>query len=64
MKNSSTHEEEERVASGGGDKVGANKERFLRLNYEEVITAWASQGSPWTTENPSQFNSNDCQNIW
>ncbi|KAE9613919.1 hypothetical protein Lal_00016593 [Lupinus albus] len=32
----------------------------LKLNYEEVITAWASQGSPWTTENPPQFNFDEC----
>ncbi|KAJ4709947.1 CONSTANS-like zinc finger protein [Melia azedarach] len=30
---------------------GANKkrEKMLRLDYGSVITAWASQGSPWTT---------------
>lgn len=33
---------------------------FLRLNYEDVISAWASQGCPWTTGNPPQFNSYDC----
>ncbi|XP_028800136.1 zinc finger protein CONSTANS-LIKE 8 [Neltuma alba] len=33
---------------------------FLRLNYEDVISAWASQGCPWTTGNPPQFNSTDC----
>ncbi|OIW10052.1 hypothetical protein TanjilG_32792 [Lupinus angustifolius] len=32
----------------------------LKLNYEEVITAWASQGSPWTTENPPRFNFDEC----
>ncbi|XLS94871.1 hypothetical protein HN51_070879 [Arachis hypogaea] len=36
------------------------KEKFLRLNYEEVISAWASQGSPWTTGNPPKFNFDDC----
>ncbi|KAL2999579.1 hypothetical protein AAZX31_09G167400 [Glycine max] len=43
-------------------KVGTNKKDiFLRLNYEEVITAWASQGSPWTTGTPPKFfNSDDC----
>ncbi|KAF3438557.1 hypothetical protein FNV43_RR21320 [Rhamnella rubrinervis] len=25
------------------------KEKFLRLNYEAVITAWDGQSSPWTT---------------
>lgn len=33
---------------------------FLRLNYEDVISAWASQGCPWTTGNPPQLNSDDC----
>ncbi|RDX99285.1 Zinc finger protein CONSTANS-LIKE 16, partial [Mucuna pruriens] len=37
-----------------------NKGIFLRLNYEDVITAWASQGSPWTTVTPPEFNSHDC----
>ncbi|KAK7380041.1 hypothetical protein VNO78_32388 [Psophocarpus tetragonolobus] len=41
-------------------KVGTKKDIFLRLNYEEVITAWASQGSPWTTGTPPKFNSDDC----
>ncbi|KAG7942083.1 hypothetical protein I3843_16G081600 [Carya illinoinensis] len=36
------------------------KEMFLRLNYEEVIKAWAGQGCPWTTGmrpdlNPDQY---------
>ncbi|KAK2439465.1 hypothetical protein P8452_34936 [Trifolium repens] len=37
------------------------RERFLRLNYEEVISAWSRQGSPspWTTGNPPKFNSDD-----
>ncbi|KAE9607539.1 hypothetical protein Lal_00026544 [Lupinus albus] len=32
----------------------------LKLNYEEVIATWASQGCPWTTGNPPKFNSDDC----
>ncbi|KAL2321202.1 hypothetical protein Fmac_030171 [Flemingia macrophylla] len=42
-------------------KVGISnkKDMFLRLNYEEVISAWASQGSPWTTGTPPNFNSDD-----
>jgi len=41
--------------------VGTNKrDMFLRLNYEDVITAWASQGSPWTTGTPPNFNADDC----
>ena len=58
------HEEEEKVpvvASGSSaNKVGTKNERFLRLNYEQVIAAWASQGSPWTTGSPPKFNSDDC----
>ncbi|MED6204681.1 hypothetical protein PIB30_011096 [Stylosanthes scabra] len=59
------HEEEEEeennkvpvmVASGGNKVEIIKKERLLRLNYEEVISAWASQGSPWTTPNPPDFN--------
>lgn len=54
---SHAQEQEEEVS-----KVGINnkKDIFLRLNYEEVITAWASQGSPWTTGTPPKFNSDDC----
>ncbi|KAL5161215.1 Zinc finger protein CONSTANS-LIKE 16 [Glycine soja] len=45
----------------GVSKVGTKKDIFLRLNYEEVITAWASQGSPWTNGTPPKFfNSDDC----
>ncbi|EXB56925.1 Zinc finger protein CONSTANS-LIKE 16 [Morus notabilis] len=32
---------------------------ILRLNYEAVIAAWASQGSPWTTGNRPDFNPDD-----
>ena len=32
---------------------------YLSLNYEDVITAWASQGSPWTTGNRSEFDPKD-----
>ncbi|KAL9324513.1 hypothetical protein ACSQ67_009370 [Phaseolus vulgaris] len=35
------------------------KEMFLRLNYEDVIASWASQGCPWTTGTPPNFNSDD-----
>ncbi|KAK7271256.1 hypothetical protein RJT34_26999 [Clitoria ternatea] len=53
---SPTQEEEEKVEG----KVGTKKEIFLRLNYEEVISAWASKGSPWTTGTPPKLNSHDC----
>ncbi|KAJ4842527.1 hypothetical protein Tsubulata_049863 [Turnera subulata] len=32
----------------------------LRLDYEAVITAWASQGCPWTTGSRPQINTDDC----
>ncbi|XP_027358666.1 zinc finger protein CONSTANS-LIKE 16-like isoform X2 [Abrus precatorius] len=50
------HEKEEKVVS----EVGKRKEMFLRLNYEEVITAWDSQGSAWTTGTPPKFDTHDC----
>ena len=31
----------------------------MALNYEDVITAWASQGSPWTTGNRPEFDPKD-----
>ncbi|KAI4347178.1 hypothetical protein L6164_008013 [Bauhinia variegata] len=40
-------------------KLGTKRKIFLRLNYEDVISAWASQGSPWTTGNQPQFVSSD-----
>ncbi|XP_047159130.1 zinc finger protein CONSTANS-LIKE 16-like [Vigna umbellata] len=50
-------EQEEEASTVGTDK----KDMFLRLNYEDVISAWASQGcSPWTTGTPPNFNSDDC----
>ncbi|TKY60925.1 Zinc finger protein CONSTANS 16 [Spatholobus suberectus] len=43
---------------GVSEEGGTKRDIFLRLNYDEVITAWASQGSsPWTTANPPKFNS-------
>ncbi|EEF28970.1 transcription factor, putative [Ricinus communis] len=33
---------------------------LLRLNYEDVINAWASQGSPWTSGSRPELNSDDC----
>ncbi|RDY11100.1 Zinc finger protein CONSTANS-LIKE 16, partial [Mucuna pruriens] len=53
-------EKEGVVACDGGvsEEGGTKRDIFLRLNYDEVITAWASQGSsPWTTPNPPKFNS-------
>ncbi|ESW32366.1 hypothetical protein PHAVU_002G316100 [Phaseolus vulgaris] len=48
------------VASDGGvgEEEGTKRDIFLRLNYDEVISAWSTQGSsPWTTSNPPKFNS-------
>ncbi|XP_040997462.1 zinc finger protein CONSTANS-LIKE 16 [Juglans microcarpa x Juglans regia] len=45
--------------SGGNASVDdANKKRkiLLRLDYEGVITAWASQGSPWTSGDQPDFD--------
>ncbi|MED6132120.1 hypothetical protein PIB30_016333 [Stylosanthes scabra] len=60
-----TGEEEEKViaaAAAASNNSSSNEKKrdiFLRLNYEEVINAWASQGSPWTTGNPPDFNPDD-----
>lgn len=53
------HEEKSAVMVSARDQTnnlgsGSNNEEkrtkmLLRLNYEEVITAWASHGSPWTS---------------
>ncbi|XP_062118122.1 zinc finger protein CONSTANS-LIKE 6-like [Humulus lupulus] len=45
----------DQVAGGEGKMVNESMKKkkeseiVLRLNYEAVIAAWASQGSPWTT---------------
>lgn len=63
-------EEDEKVpvvaAKNGGGNASvddANKSRkiLLRLDYEGVITAWASQGSPWTSGDRPDF---DPAEIW
>ncbi|GMY15334.1 zinc finger protein CONSTANS-LIKE 16 [Fagus crenata] len=46
--------------NGKGCKEEMKKVMFLRLNHEAVITAWASQGSPWTTGTRPDFNPDDC----
>ncbi|KAK6241958.1 B-box-type zinc finger - like 5 [Theobroma cacao] len=33
---------------------------LLSLNYESVITAWASQGSPWTSGGRPDFDPDEC----
>ncbi|KAJ4847935.1 hypothetical protein Tsubulata_031379 [Turnera subulata] len=42
--------------------AAANKKRkkLLRLDYEGVITAWASQGSPWANGNRPDFDLDQC----
>ncbi|XVE58772.1 hypothetical protein DITRI_Ditri04bG0196000 [Diplodiscus trichospermus] len=40
-------------------KTEMKRNMLLRLNYESVITAWASQGSPWTTGSRPEFNPDD-----
>ncbi|XP_021744733.1 zinc finger protein CONSTANS-LIKE 6-like [Chenopodium quinoa] len=56
-KHEATEVEEE--LEGGKDVEANNKRRkiLLRLNYDEVINAWASQGclSPWTTGRRPEF---------
>ncbi|KDP29405.1 hypothetical protein JCGZ_18326 [Jatropha curcas] len=44
------------------EKLNKKKKRkiLLRLDYEAVITAWASQGSPWITGNQPDINPDDC----
>ncbi|RVW45532.1 Zinc finger protein CONSTANS-like 16 [Vitis vinifera] len=59
-------EEEEKVAVGAMDmnnKVDDPKKKnkiLLRLDYEAIITAWASQGSPWTNGHRPELDPDDC----
>ncbi|XP_022738033.1 zinc finger protein CONSTANS-LIKE 16-like [Durio zibethinus] len=51
--------EEEKVVPtimDGQRKTEMKRNMLLRLNYESVITAWASQGSPWTSGSRPEFN--------
>lgn len=41
-------------------KEETERKILLRLNYEEVITAWDNQRCPWTTGCRPEFNPNDC----
>ncbi|KAL5544770.1 hypothetical protein UlMin_008554 [Ulmus minor] len=45
--------EERKIANSNEQK---KREILLRLNYEAVIAAWASQGSPWTTGTRPEVN--------
>ncbi|OMO89766.1 Zinc finger, B-box [Corchorus capsularis] len=40
-------------------KAEMKRKMLLSLNYESVITAWASHGSPWTTGSRPEFNPDD-----
>lgn len=59
-------EDEEKVAVGAMDmnnKVDDPKKKnkiLLRLDYEAIITAWASQGSPWTNGHRPELDPDDC----
>ncbi|KAJ0047998.1 hypothetical protein Pint_16465 [Pistacia integerrima] len=58
-------EEEEKVAPladtamNNECKVEMKRNVSLRLNYEAVINAWASQGCPWTTGTRPEVNPED-----
>ncbi|XWS50723.1 hypothetical protein CRYUN_Cryun12cG0111700 [Craigia yunnanensis] len=54
----------ETIIMNGESKAEMKRNMLLRLNYESVITAWASQGSPWTTGSRPEFNPDDfmCSN--
>lgn len=43
-----------------GKKKKKKKKILLRLDYEAVITAWASQGSPWTAGDRPDFDPDAC----
>ena len=51
-------------AKNGEEDVKKSKKKkkkiLLRLNYEAVITEWASQGSPWTTGDRPDFDPDTC----
>ncbi|KAJ0039167.1 hypothetical protein Pint_21955 [Pistacia integerrima] len=43
-----------------GSKMKKKRKILLSLDYEAVITAWASQGSPWTTGSRPEFDLDEC----
>lgn len=63
-------EEDEKVAvkNGGGLAIAAddakkkrkNKKILLNLDYEAVIAAWATQGSPWASGDRPNFDPDEC----
>ncbi|WCJ24521.1 Zinc finger protein CONSTANS-LIKE 16 [Euphorbia peplus] len=55
-------EEDEKVARDFENEDESQKmkrRKLLSLDYEAVITAWATQGCPWTTGNRPEFNPDD-----
>nr|GLL21943.1 zinc finger protein CONSTANS-LIKE 16 [Ipomoea trifida] len=54
-------DEESSSMESGSCKEEVKKSRMLlSLNYEEVISAWASQGCPWTDGTRPHFDPNHC----
>lgn len=52
-------EAEDESNTQSSDKIERNV--HLRLNYDDVINAWASQGCPWTNgTRPDEFNLDEC----
>ncbi|GMI75473.1 B-box domain protein 15 [Hibiscus trionum] len=49
----------ETPTTDGENKAEIKRNMLLRLNYESIITAWASQGSPWTSGSRPEFNLDD-----
>ena len=49
----------ETIIMNGESKAEIKRNMLLRLNYESVITAWAGQGSPWTTGSQPEVNPDD-----
>ncbi|XP_031398435.1 zinc finger protein CONSTANS-LIKE 16-like [Punica granatum] len=41
------------------DAVKKRQKIFLKLDYESVIESWSSQGSPWTSSDRPDLNSDD-----
>ncbi|KAL1216830.1 Zinc finger protein CONSTANS-LIKE 7 [Cardamine amara subsp. amara] len=57
------HEEEKEAKCANGEESEDEDKKtslFLRLDYEAVITAWGSDGSPWKTGIKPEFNLGDC----
>lgn len=55
MKNGGVDENE-----GDNDAKNQKKKILLKLDYEAVIRAWDSHGSPWTTGDRPEFGADDC----